>query len=328
MKTLLMTGVAGFIMSHAAEVFLEDKEIRIVGLDNLSTGSDLDNIKTLSSNPRFTFIKGDIRNEHLMEALMSGESKFGKIDGVIHGAAESHVDRSIEDPLLFVKTNVYGTANILNKVYLGNVNARVLIVSTDEVYGSFPQDYSGDAVEANSLHPSSPYAASKASADLLALSFYKTYGMDIVVTRCTNNYGPRQFREKLLPKAIWNVNHGEMIPIYGDGSQRRDWLYVEDHCRALKLVFDKGKSGEIYNISHSSDSYWFVPSNLLVIEKVLEILGKDPKHFVKHVADRPGHDTCYRISSDKIRGNLGWSSKIRLDEGLRKTVDWYKDRWS
>lgn len=326
MKTVLMTGVAGFIGSHCAETFLEDKEFHVLGLDAMLTGSNPDNISELKKHPRFMFIQADIRNEEI-GTVLSGETLYGKIHGIVHLAAETHVDRSIEDPLLFVKTNVLGTANLLHQVFSRNIHAKFLAVGTDEVYGSFPEDYNEPATESFPLSPSSPYAASKAGSDLAALSFYKTFGMDVMVSRCSNNYGPRQFEEKLIPKTIRNVLHGDMVPIYGRGNQSRDWLHVRDHCAALKLIYDKGKSGNIYNIANDDDDVE-LPTNMEMVSEIITLLGRDPKHYIKHIADRPGHDSCYMISATKLRKNLDWSPKVSRSEGLAETVEWYKQRWT
>lgn len=326
---ILVTGVAGFIGSNFVYYYLEKyKDIKIIGLDKLTYAGNLENLEKLTpqQRERFVFIKGDINNQELLEHIFE---KY-KIEGVINFAAESHVDRSIHDPQIFIKTNVMGTQTLLDvakkyweidkQKYKSGV--KFLQISTDEVYGSLGP--TGYFTENTPLDPHSPYSASKASADLIVKAYYDTFKMPINITRCSNNYGPYQFPEKLIPLMIWNaLNHRE-LPIYGDGKQIRDWLYVLDHCRAIDLVFEKGKVGEIYNIGGNNEK-----ENIYIVKKIIEILRKKTgdeginESLIKHVKDRPGHDRRYAIDPTKIKKELGWEPKIMFDEGLEKTIEWY-----
>ncbi|RZD39168.1 MAG: dTDP-glucose 4,6-dehydratase, partial [Thaumarchaeota archaeon] len=257
--------------------------------------------------------KGDIIDKKLMENLIS------ECDCVVNFAAESHVDRSILDPSPFLNSNILGTFTILD--IIKNQKKRLVHVSTDEVYGTILE---GSAIEKTRFNPSSPYSATKASAELLINSYVKTYDVDAVITRCTNNYGPRQFNEKLIPKTIGLCNENKKIPVYGTGTSIRDWIHVDDHCKAIMLVLEKGKGGESYNISSSNEV-----NNLTLVTKILEILKKS-KENIQFVEDRPGEDTRYSLDSTKIYEELGWKPKINFDEGLEKTIQWYisnKDWW-
>jgi len=314
---VLVTGGCGFIGSHFVRVFLENNpQSRVTNLDALTyaahpdTGAYLE--KTFSD--RYSFVKGDIGAEDLDVVLRHGEVP---IDAIVNFAAESHVDRSILDPMTFVRTNVMGVQNLLLQARkMGNV--RFVHVSTDEVYGTLePSDE--PFTEQSDLEPNSPYAASKASADLLVLASHRTYGQEVLITRASNNYGSYQFPEKLLPVVIANAMDGLPIPVYGDGRQVRDWLYVEDHCRAIELALKKGRAGEVYNISGHEER-----ANIDLIHEVLGILGK-PTSLITHVGDRPGHDRRYALDSTKIRLELGWLPQVGFRDGLERTARWYSE---
>ncbi|WP_369018459.1 dTDP-glucose 4,6-dehydratase [Thermatribacter velox] len=325
---LLATGCAGFIGSNFVHFYLRLKpECKIIGLDKLTYAGNLENLAPVQQKEkeRFIFVRGDIANTELVEHLFS----LYDIDVVVNFAAESHVDRSIDNPQVFLQTNVMGTQNLLEvarKSWLqkdkSTQNKKFIQISTDEVYGTLGPE--GRFTEASPLCPRSPYAASKAAADLLARSYWVTYGLPVVITRCCNNYGPYQFPEKLIPFMIWNALKHQELPIYGDGRQIRDWLYVLDHCRALALVIEKGKPGEVYNIGAQEER-----ENLEVVHKILAILQKktgDPlinEKLIRHVKDRPGHDRRYALEVSKIEKELGWKKEISFEEGLEKTVEWY-----
>jgi len=312
-RNLLVTGGCGFIGSHfITQVLSTYPDLRVVNLDLLTYAAHPDTLKYLEQvgGSRYQFVKSDIASPDLVDVL-----KAHHIDAIVNFAAETHVDRSILDPGSFVRTNVVGVQNLLAAAREAG-KIRFVHVSTDEVYGSLSAD-SPTSVETDILDPNSPYAASKASADLMALANQRTYGQEILITRCTNNYGPFQFPEKLLPLLISNALEDKAIPVYGDGKQVRDWIYVGDHCRGIDLVLQKGRSGQIYNISASEER-----PNLEIIRKVLDLLGK-PHSLIQFVGDRPAHDRRYGLSAAKIRKELGWAPTYSLDEGLKQTVKWY-----
>jgi len=306
---ILVTGGLGFIGSNFIRYLLNTYEdAKVINVDNLSYGSNPNNLKDIENDPRYKFVKGDIRDANLMEKLIRD------IDVIVNMAAESHVDRSIADPWPFFRSNTEGVLVILEALRKVNRDARLVQVGTDESYGDI---LNGSFKENDRLKPSSPYAASKASADLFCLAYHRTYDLDVVVTRCTNNFGPYQFPEKLIPKTIIRVSLNMKIPIYGTGKNVRDWLFVLDHCKALDIVMRKGKSGEVYNISAGNEL-----ENIALVKKILSIMGKD-ESLIEFVEDRPGHDLRYSLDSSKIRNELGWKPEYNFDEALRYTVDWY-----
>ena len=310
---LLVTGGLGFIGSNFILDVLKNTNFEILNVDAEFYGSNHYNLIEIENSEKYSFVKGDITDKKLMENLIS------ECDCVVNFAAESHVDRSILDPSPFLNSNIFGTFTILD--IIKNQKKRLVHVSTDEVYGTILE---GSATEKTRFNPSSPYSATKASAELLINSYVKTYGVDAVITRCTNNYGPRQFNEKLIPKAIGLSNENKKIPVYGTGASIRDWIHVEDHCKAIMLVLEKGIAGESYNISSSNEV-----NNLTLVTKILEILNKS-KENIQFVENRPGEDTRYSLDSTKIYQELGWLPKITFDEGLEKTIQWYisnKDWW-
>ncbi len=303
---LLVTGGLGFIGSNFIRLMAKDHEI--VNVDNLSYGSSESNLRDLAAgNCRYCFVRGDICDPALMSKLI------GETDTVINFAAETHVDRSISDPWPFYRTNVGGVLTILEAMRKSDRDVRLLQVGTDESYGDTPE---GSFVEEDRLRPSSPYSASKASADLFIMAYHRTYGLDTCITRCTNNFGPYQFPEKLIPKAIIRAHRNLAIPVYGTGRNVRDWLFVQDHCNALRLVLEKGHPGEIYNISSGNEL-----DNLSVIGKILALMGKSSS-LIKFVDDRPGHDARYSLASLKL-GELGWTPKFSFEDALAYTVKWY-----
>lgn len=306
---LLATGGLGFIGSNFIRyIMAAHKNINIINLDSLTTGSNLANLVDLQEHKQYRFIRGDIRVENLMNKLVKD------VDAVINIAAETHVDRSIIDPKLFHENNVLGTLTILEAIRHSNPGARLLQVSTDEVYGDIVK---GSFKETDMLKPSSPYAASKAASDIIALAHHRTYGLNIVITRCTNNFGRYQFPEKLIPKTIVRAALNLPIPIYGAGKNIRDWIYVLDHCQALDNILRKGRSGEVYNISSDNEL-----TNVEVVSKILSIMGK-PQNLITHVEDRPGHDLRYSLDSSKIKRELNWRPKYIFDSALEETVKWY-----
>ncbi len=310
MRTVLVTGGAGFIGSNFVRYFLENNpSYSVINLDKLTYAGNLENLTDIEGHPRHRFVRGDISDRKLVEGLAR------EVTAIIHFAAETHVDRSIVQPDEFVKTNVYGTY-ILLEVARTFRHSRFVHVSTDEVYGSRLE---GFFKEGDSLTPNSPYSATKASSDLLATAYHKTYHLPVVITRCSNNYGPYQFPEKLIPLVITNALEDKPIPVYGDGRYMRDWLYVMDHCSAIDRVFHQGKPGEIYNIGGQSDK-----TNLEVIDLILEMLGKT-KSLIQFVKDRPAHDRRYAIDPGKIIRDLGWRPSYAFEETLVKTVSWYRD---
>ncbi len=310
---VLVTGGCGFIGSNLVKYIARERPTwTVVNLDKLTYAGNLENLKELEGNPRHVFVKGDVGNRELVEHLMRAH----RVDAVMHLAAESHVDRSILGPEAFITTNVLGTQVMLDASRAQGVK-RFLMVSTDEVYGSLGP--TGAFVETTPLDPSSPYSASKASADLIALAQEHTFGLDVVVTRCSNNYGPYQFPEKLIPLMVVNALADKPLPVYGDGKNVRDWLHVEDHCRGLVLALEKGKKGEVYNIGGGAER-----QNIEIVKLVLKLVGK-PESLIKYVTDRPGHDKRYAIDPSKIKRELGWSPAHTFEKGLEETVRWYLD---
>jgi len=308
---LLVTGGAGFIGSNFIRHILHTRpDYEILNLDKLTYAGNLENLSDVESNPHYKFHKGDICDAEVVEALLREP-----VDGVVHLAAESHVDRSIADARDFIRTNVQGTYTLLDAARRARV-PRFVHVSTDEVYGSLPLGKS--AHEAWPLEPNSPYAASKAASDLLVRSFFQTYGFPAVITRASNNYGPHQFPEKLVPLMISNALEGKRLPVYGDGLNERDWVFVQDHCRAIDQVLHSGRPGEIYHIGFGRPV-----TNLEVVRSLLRILGKS-EDLIEFVADRPGHDRRYALETSKIERELGWRPEVSLEAGLVQTVEWYR----
>jgi len=308
---LLVTGGAGFIGSNFIRYFLHaHPQSAVLNLDKLTYAGNLDNLSDVESSPNCEFVRGDINDAELVDSL-TGRG----FDAVVHFAAESHVDRSILDAREFIRTNVQGTCTLLDAARRKRV-PRFLHVSTDEVYGSLEPNQTSD--EQAPLLPNSPYAASKAAADLVVRSFWQTYRYPVLITRCANNYGPYQFPEKLIPLMIANALEGRRLPVYGDGLNQRDWIFVEDHCRALDQVLESGRPGEIYNIGGDGPV-----TNLEVVRRLLRILGQ-PEELIEFVIDRPGHDRRYALDAGKIRAELGWKPVVDLDSGLQRTVEWYR----
>ncbi len=312
---VLVTGGCGFIGSNFIHYFLKTyPEASIINVDKLTYAGNLENLSDLARSPRYHFVRGDIADGPLIESLV----KKG-LDAIVNFAAESHVDRSIEDPSAFIRTNIFGTfvlLETLRKVY-PQEKIRFLHISTDEVYGSLGE--TGLFREETPLSPNSPYSASKASADMMVRAYHHTYGLPVLITRCSNNYGPYQFPEKLIPLMISNALEDRELPIYGDGLQVRDWIYVEDHCRALDVVLHRGREGEVYNIGGRCER-----TNLSVAKTILDRLGK-PHSLIRFVADRPGHDRRYAIDFSKIERELGWTPKVSFEEGIDLTIRWYQD---
>ena len=320
MKTYLVTGGAGFIGSNFVLYMLNKYEdIRIINLDKLTYAGNLENLKSIQNDPRHIFVHGDICDNELVNSLFE---KY-EIDYVAHFAAESHVDRSIREPEVFAKTNVMGTVNLLNCAKDAWENedgtwkegVKFLHVSTDEVYGSLGEE--GYFTEKSPIQPSSPYSASKASSDLIALAYKETFKMNVNVTNCSNNYGPYQHNEKLIPHMIKLALNNQKLPIYGEGLNIRDWLYVEDHCEAIDLVFHNGKSGERYNIGGHNEK-----RNIDIVKLILKRLGKS-EDLIQYVEDRKGHDYRYAIDPSKIKAELGWEPETKFEDGIVKTIDWY-----
>ncbi|HOJ79104.1 MAG TPA: dTDP-glucose 4,6-dehydratase [Bacillota bacterium] len=307
---ILVTGGAGFIGSnllyYLSEVY---PDYTLINLDKLTYAGNLENLRGLEQNANYRFVKGDITDRELVESIFAEG-----LDGVIHLAAESHVDRSIEQPDIFVTTNILGTQVLLDLTRKYNVK-RYLQISTDEVYGSLGA--TGYFTEETPLAPNSPYSASKASADLLVRAAYHTFNLPVMITRCSNNYGPYQFPEKLIPLMISNALEGKELPVYGDGLNVRDWLHVRDHCRAIDLVFHQGTPGEVYNVGGNNEK-----ANIEIVELILKELGK-PKSLIKYVKDRPGHDRRYAIDASNIKQKLGWEPQIAFEDGIRETITWY-----
>lgn len=311
MKNILVTGGAGFIGSNFVHYMLnKHSDYRIINFDSLTYAGNLENLTAIESNPRYVFVKGDICNK---EELTNTFREYS-VDTVVHFAAESHVDRSILGPAIFVQTNVLGT-NVLLDVARESGVEKFLHVSTDEVYGSLGA--TGYFTEETPLHPNSPYSASKASSDLLVLAYQHTFGFPGIVTRCSNNYGPYQFPEKLIPLMIANALNNKPLPVYGDGLNVRDWLYVEDHCSALDVVLHKGVIGDVYNIGGHNE--W---KNIDIVKLILKDLGKS-ESLINYVKDRPGHDRRYAIDATKIKNELGWVPAHKFENGIQETIKWY-----
>ena len=331
MKSILVTGGAGFIGSNLVE-YLIDKhpEYKIVVVDSLTYAGDFENLDTVKKSKNFTFVNGNICDRDLMERVFHHYI----VHGVIHLAAESHVDNSITGPDIFIETNVKGTFTLIDVAYKywmekpfkfkrGFENSRFLHVSTDEVYGTLGA--TGLFTETTPYAPNSPYSASKASSDLIVRSYFHTYGMHTIITNCSNNYGPRQHDEKLIPTVIRKALSGEAIPIYGDGKNIRDWLFVNDHCSGIELAFHKGKSGEVYNIGGKNER-----NNNYIANKICELLdtivplkNKSYKDLITYVEDRAGHDFRYAIDASKIENELGWKAAENFETGIFKTVEWF-----
>jgi dTDP-glucose 4,6-dehydratase len=323
---ILVTGCAGFIGSNFIYEHLErEKDQSIIGLDLLTYAGNLENLRGVLENPSFSFIKGDVCDTETVERVFEDH----QIDGVIHFAAESHVDRSIHDPQIFLKTNILGTQILIDSAkrhwyrdghWLSG--KKFLQISTDEVYGALGKN--GLFTENSPLDPHSPYSASKASADFIVKAYFDTYGFPMNITRCSNNYGPYQFPEKLIPLMIRNALNHQSLPVYGDGKQIRDWLYVTDHCRAIDLVFEKGVVGEVYNIGGLNER-----ENIDIVTTILSILQEKTGDqninysLIHHVSDRLGHDRRYAIDPTKIRESLGWVPSVTFEAGIRKTIQWY-----
>lgn len=324
-KNILITGGAGFIGSHVVRRFVNTyKEYHIYNLDALTYAGNLENLKDIEHAPNYSFIKGDITNGDFISELFS-KTKF---DGVIHLAAESHVDRSITEPLSFVKTNVLGTVNLLNEsLELAKNNQDFLFyhISTDEVYGALGEE--GLFSETTPYSPNSPYSASKASSDHFVRAYGETYKLPFIISNCSNNYGPNQFPEKLIPLFINNIIHNKPLPVYGDGKYTRDWLYVKDHAEAIDLVFHHGKRGETYNIGGFNEWRNIDLTKVLcrVMDKKLNQLEGTSEELITFAKNRPGHDLRYAIDASKINKELGWKPSVTFEEGLEKTIDWYFD---
>ena len=309
---LLVTGGLGFIGSNFITKILDEKsDFEVINVDAQLHGADKRNLSGIENNENYEFVNGNITNKRLMEELIS------KCDAVVNFAAESFVDRSINDANPFLVSNIRGTFTILD--IITKQKKRMIQISTDEVFGSLPK---GSADEQTKFNPSSPYAATKAAAELLINSFSITHNSDVVITRCTNNYGPRQFPEKLIPKTIILAKQERSIPIYGNGKNLRDWIFVDEHCDAVYEILINGKAGQAYNISANNEI-----SNVQIVHKILEIMGKS-NDLIEFVEDRPGHDHRYSLDSSKIKNELGWSTKINFEEGIRKTIEWYEKNFS
>ena len=326
MKRILVTGGAGFIGSNFIQYILDEKKdcVLLLNLDLLTYAGNLENLWSVESDFRYHFVKGDVRDGALIDRLFA-EYDF---DTVVHFAAESHVDRSITDPQVFLTTNILGTQTLLEaakkhwslrpedkhcREYKPGV--KYLQVSTDEVYGALGK--TGMFTETTPLSPNSPYSASKASADLFVRAYHETFGLPVNITRCSNNYGPYQFPEKLIPLMIHNAQNDKPLPVYGDGMQIRDWLHVSDHCAAIAAVLEKGREGEVYNIGGNNEK-----ANIEIVRLILSELGK-PESLIQHVADRPGHDRRYAIDNSKITAELGWKPAYTFERGMKETIQWY-----
>lgn len=324
MKNILVTGGAGFIGSNFIKLMLERGEYNLINLDALTYAGNLENLEDIKDDQRYTFVKGDVCDRDLLDNLFA---KYN-IDTVVHFAAESHVDRSIEDPEIFLKTNIMGTQALLDtakkqwkvkpqdkydREYQPGV--KYLQVSTDEVYGALGK--TGFFTESTPLAPNSPYSASKASADMLVRAYHETFGLPVNITRCSNNYGPYQFPEKLIPLMIHNCKKEKKLPVYGDGMQIRDWLHVKDHCAAILTVLEKGELGEVYNIGGNNEK-----ANIEIVKLIIKELGKT-EDLIEYVKDRPGHDRRYAIDNTKITTKLGWSPSYTFEQGMAETIQWY-----
>lgn len=327
MKTYLVTGGAGFIGSNFIHYMLKKYEnIKIVNLDNLTYAGNLENLKSIEKDTRYSFLQGDICDKEIVESIF----KNNNVDYVVNFAAESHVDRSIKEPEVFAKTNVLGTVNLLNAAKSFWVEGegfkegkKFLQVSTDEVYGSLGE--TGYFMETTPLDPHSPYSSSKAGSDLMVKAYADTYNMPVNITRCSNNYGPYQFPEKLIPLLINNCLNKKALPVYGDGMNIRDWLYVEDHCKAIDMVINSGRLGEVYNIGGHNER-----TNIHIVKTVIAYISEHvdsevTERLIKYVEDRKGHDRRYGIDPTKIKEELGWEPETAYEEGIKKTIKWYLD---
>ena len=309
MKRILVTGGAGIIGNcYVRHILNKYPDYKVINLDALTYAGNIENLDDVKDNPNYTFVHGDICDKNLVADLMP------EVDTIVNFAAESHVDRSITGPEIFIDTNVKGTLNLLQNAKNAGID-RYLQVSTDEVYGSLGK--TGYFYETTPISPNSPYSASKASADMLVRAYHETYGMPTLNTRCSNNYGPYQYPEKLIPFFISLLLKGEKVPVYGDGMNVRDWLYVYDHCEAIDVVLHKGKVGEVYNIGGHNEK-----TNMEITHLILDAMGKD-ESSIKYVQDRLGHDRRYAISNDKITSELGWKPSLTFEEGIKITIDWY-----
>jgi dTDP-glucose 4,6-dehydratase len=314
MKSILVTGGAGFIGSNFVRMVLDEhKDFLVVNLDKLTYAGNLENLQQYMDYPNHRFIKGDICDGELVESLIDEY----EIDAIINFAAESHVDRSIEEPKIFIETNVTGTLVLLEAAREKEIE-RFVQISTDEVYGELGPE--GKFTEQTPLSPNSPYSASKAAADHLVKAFGHTWGLNYNITRCSNNYGEYQFPEKMIPLMINNALNNKNLPVYGDGLHVRDWLYVYDHCTAVWKVLTEGKTGEVYNVGGCNEK-----ANMEVVRIILDRLGK-PESLIEHVTDRPGHDRRYAINASKIISELGWKPSVTFEQGIVKTIDWYKSQ--
>jgi len=307
---LLVTGGLGFIGSNFIQNLLTTTDYNVTNIDKIGIGANQENLKNHITNPNYRFIKTDITQKASLSQLIN------ETDVVIHFAAETHVDRSINDPTPFLESNIIGTFNLLEAERKLNKPIRHIQISTDETYGDITK---GSFKEEDRLKPSNPYSATKAAADMLCHAYHRTYGLDIIVTRCTNNFGPHQFPEKLIPKTIIRAQKNLQIPVYGTGENIRDWIYVMDHCEAIDLILRKGRTGETYNISSGNEL-----SVITIAKKILDILDK-PEELITFVEDRPGHDVRYSLDSSKIRRELGWKPRHSFEEVLEKTVEWYME---
>jgi len=325
-STILITGGAGFIGSHVVRLFVNKyPEYRIINLDGLTYAGNLENLRDVEKSPNYEFVKADISVEkQVMQVFYNHQP-----DGVIHLAAESHVDRSISNPTEFIYTNIIGTVNLLNAARMiwqeNDIDKRFYQISTDEVYGSLGD--TGAFTETTPYDPKSPYSASKASSDHLVRAYRHTFGLPVVLSNCSNNYGPNQFPEKLLPLFINNIRHNKPLPVYGKGANVRDWLYVADHARAIDVIFHRGKDGETYNIGGNNE--WKNIDLILILCKLMDEKLKRPAgtsaKLISYVKDRAGHDLRYAIDSSKLQMELGWKPSVTFEEGLGKTIDWYLD---
>jgi dTDP-glucose 4,6-dehydratase len=310
-QKLLITGGSGFIGSWLIRHLLaENPDCHITNLDLLTYAGNPENLRDIENDPRYRFVQGDIQDEALVNRLMR------EVDACVNVAAQTHVDRSISGPGVFITTNVVGTQVLLEAARNANIS-KFVQVSTDEVYGSI--EGTAKFTEESPLEPSSPYSSSKAGADLIALSYWKTYGMPVCITRCTNNYGPNQYPEKLIPLFILNASEDKQVPVYGDGMNVRDWIHVKDHSAGVAAVLKAGKPGEVYNIGSGNEH-----NNMEITRLILKILGK-PESLIKFVPDRPGHDRRYALDCSKVERELGWKATTSFEEGLRETVQWYLD---
>lgn len=311
MKNILVTGGAGFIGSNFLLMMVKKyPEYNFTNLDSLTYAGNLENLLEIEKSPNYKFVKSDIRDFESIDKIIT----TNEIDTIVHFAAESHVDRSILGPKIFIETNVFGTQNLLESARKNSIQ-KFIHVSTDEVYGSLGE--TGKFTESTPIHPNSPYSASKASSDLIALSYHHTFGLPVIVTRCSNNYGQLQFPEKLIPLMIINALNDKKLPVYGDGKNVRDWLHVSDHSLAIDAILKDGKIGEVYNIGGNNE--W---KNIDIVKLILKFLDKS-ESLISFVKDRPGHDLRYAIDSSKLKNEIGWEPKTDFESGLSKTINWY-----